>query len=199
MTKRYFFFFVALAVITNLVLVSCSKSSPDPLPPVNDLCAGKTIVITAAAPPISGCSNTGTLTVSATGSTGFTYKLGTAGAYGASGNFANLVPGAYTVFAKDGDGCEQSQQVTITSNSTAGAKFTAVKNLLTARCQTCHNRDNAQGGMNWSVDCNIVQFKDRIKVRAVDIGDMPQNGPMLTAGEKAIITDWITAGGQLSN
>jgi uncharacterized membrane protein len=53
--------------------------------------------------------------------------------------------------------------------------------------------------MNWTVDCNIVQFKDRIKARAVDIGDMPFGGPTLTSGEKAVITDWITAGGQLNN
>jgi uncharacterized membrane protein len=103
------------------------------------------------------------------------------------------------VYAKDGAGCERSQLVTVTSGGTLGVKFTAVKNLLAAKCQTCHNSTNSQGGMNWTVDCNIVQFSARIKVRAVDIGDMPQGGPMLTAGEKAIITDWITAGGQLSN
>lgn len=196
--KRYFILFAVLGIFL-LTFHSCSKSSPDPTPPPTDVCAGKTIAITATAAPISGCGTAGSITASASGSTGFTYKLGTAGSYQASGNFTGVAPGNYTVFAKDAAGCEKTQAVAVTSNSALGPKFTAVKSLVAARCQSCHNSTNSQGGMNFSVDCNIVQFQARIKARAVDAGDMPQGGPMLTAGEKAIITDWIAAGGLLSN
>ncbi len=199
MNKRYLSGALSLAFFFIFNLISCSKSSPDPTPPSTDPCAGKTILITATPTVATGCGTNGGVTVSASGSTGFTYKLGSAGVYQASGTFTAVGAGAYTVYARDAAGCEKTQSVTVTGNTTLGPKFSAVKNLLTARCQSCHNGTNAQGGMNYSVDCNIVQNAARIKVRAVDIGDMPQGGPMLTAGEKAIITDWISAGGQLSN
>ena len=67
------------------------------------------------------------------------------------------------------------------------------------RCQSCHNNSNQNGGRNWTVDCNIVAGKDRIKVRAVDEGTMPNGGPELTPAEKNIITNWINAGGRLSD
>jgi uncharacterized membrane protein len=156
--------------------------------------------VSATATAATGCGGTGSITVTATGSSGFTYKLNSGGAYQASGTFNAVAPGSYTVFAKDAAGCEGSQAVSVTLTSgTLGAKFTAVKGLLASKCVTCHNATNSQGGMNWTVDCNIVQFKDRIKARAVDIGDMPFGGPMLSVQEKAVITDWITAGGQLNN
>jgi hypothetical protein len=198
MNKRYLVVIACLGFVTIFNQLSCSKSSPDPTPPSSDPCAGKNILITATPTAATGCGGTGSLTVSATGSTGFTYKLN-GGSYQASGSFTAVAAGNHTVYAKDAAGCEKSQAVTVTSTGTLGVKFTAVKNLLAAKCQTCHNPANMQGGMNWTVDCNIVQFSARIKVRAVDIGDMPFGGPMLTTGEKAIITDWINAGGQLSN
>lgn len=189
-----------VSFITVTQISSCSKSSPNPAtPPVSDVCAGKTITITATPAASNGCGATGSVVVSASGSTGFTYKLNSAGNYQASGTFSNLAAATYTVFAKDATGCEKSQSVTVETGGTAGPKFTLVKNLLVAKCNSCHNAANSQGGMNWSIDCNIVQFQTRIKVRAVDLGDMPQGGPSLTAGEKAVITDWISAGGLLNN
>lgn len=189
-----------VSFITITQISSCSKSSPNPTtPPVTDVCAGKTITITATPAASNGCGTTGSIVVSASGSTGFTYKLNSAGSYQASGTFSNLAAGTYTVFAKDAVGCENSQSVTVASAGAAGAKFNAVKSLLAAKCNSCHNASNSQGGMNWAVDCNIVTFQARIKARAVDIGDMPQGGPSLNATEKAIITDWISAGGLLTN
>lgn len=183
-----------------LQILSCSKSSPDVVPPSSDVCAGKTITVTAAATVASACASNGSISASATGSTGFTFKLNSLGAYQASGSFINLPPASYTIFAKDAAGCEKSQVVIVTSGGgTTGPKFTALKNLIAAKCQSCHGTGRQEGGMNFSVDCNIVQFQARIKSRAVDSGDMPQGGPMLTAGEKAVITDWINAGGLLSN
>jgi uncharacterized membrane protein len=81
---------------------------------------------------------------------------------------------------------------------TPGPLFTAVKTLIETRCVGCHNANRVNGGMNWTVDCNIVTNKGRIKVRAVDEGTMPPNGP-LPAADKAKITNWINAGGRITD
>ena len=160
---------------------------------------GGTFTITAVSTATNGCNTTtGSITASATGSTGFTYKLTAAGTYQASGTFNNLASGSYTVFVKDGAGCENSQAVTV-ADGTAGPKFTAVRNLLNARCISCHSGAAPAAGKDWSNNCVVVTNKTLINNRAVVLGDMPQGGPPLTAGEKAVITDWIAAGGLLTN
>ena len=83
-------------------------------------------------------------------------------------------------------------------SGTAGPLFTAVKTLMAANCQSCHNNTIANGGMNWTVDCNIVINKTRIKARAVDEGTMPPTGPLAQA-EKDKITAWINAGGKFTD
>lgn len=83
-------------------------------------------------------------------------------------------------------------------SGTPGPLFTAVRTLINSRCINCHNATSANGGMNFSVDCNIVTAKTRIKVRAVDEGTMPPNGA-LSAAQKSAITSWINAGGRLSD
>ncbi len=181
-------------IIVNFI--GCSKSSPSPSP--TDLCAGKIIDITATPKATEPCSADGAIDVTATGSTVFLYKLNNGGVYQASGKFTNVAAGTYTVFAKDGGGCEKSVAVTVAANGTAGALFTSMKSLVTARCQSCHNNSLANGGMNFQVECNIITNKARIKVRAVDEGTMPPTGP-LSQAEKNIITNWINAGGGYSN
>jgi hypothetical protein len=184
-------------VIASINFVSCKKDSgggtTNP-----DVCAGKTIVITTTIKASTTCVADGQIEVSATGSTGFTYKLGSTGTYGATTKFTDLVAGDYTVYAKDGAGCEKTVVAKVTAGGTAGAKFAAVKSLMASKCQSCHNSTQANGGMNWTVDCNIVKYSARIKVRAVDEGTMPPTGP-LTQDEKNIITDWIAAGGAYGN
>lgn len=181
------------------LFASCKKSDPGGTPPPSDVCAGKTITVNATPAGTSGCSNDGSITVSASGSSNFSYKLNSGGIYQASGSFTGLATGSYTVFAKDGDGCEKSMAVTVSSAATEGPLFTAVKNLMATRCQSCHNNAVQNGGQNWTVDCNIVANKTRIKVRAVDEGTMPAGGPPLSQTEKDIITNWINAGGKLGD
>ena len=178
-----------------MLIFSCSKKDSNPVPA--GPCAGKTIVITPAVVDAVTCG-TGSITVAATGSTGFTYKLNSTGIYQSATAFNSVAAGTYTVFAKDGDGCEKSISVTVNSTGTAGPLFTAVKDLISSKCLSCHNNTNQQGTMNWAVDCNIVTYKSNIKNRAVDLGTMPPTGP-LTDAEKAVITDWITAGGNYTN
>ena len=82
------------------------------------------------------------------------------------------------------------------ATGTKGPLFTAVRDLITANCNSCHNNSIANGGMNWTIDCNIVANKARIKARAVDNNpsSMPPTGP-LSQTDKDKITAWLNAGG----
>ena len=187
---------IQAALILSFCIFSCSKKDSNPVP--TDPCAGKTIVITPTVVDATACGSGGSITVAASGSTGFTYKLNSGGTYQSATAFNSVSAGTYTVFAKDGAGCEKSISVTVNSVGTAGPLFGAVKDLMAVKCQSCHNNTVQQGGMNWEVDCNIVANKSNIKNRAVDLGTMPPTGP-LSSDEKAIITNWITAGGNFTD
>lgn len=198
MKKKKSFFAAPIVIIAVFYfLSSCSKSSPGVTPPA-DICAGKIITITATPSATSACNAAGSIDVIAVGSTGFTYKIDAAGTYQASGTFHNLAAGTYTVFAKDAAGCEKNTAAIITISSTPGTLFAAVKNLIAANCQSCHNNSRQEGNKNWEVECNIISSKDRIKVRAVDLGTMPPGGS-LSQSQKDIITNWINAGGKYNN
>lgn len=160
-----------------------------------DACAGKTITVSAAQTSSDACTPTGSITVTASGSTSFTYRLGASGTAQASNSFSNLAAGSYTVFAKDAAGCENSASIVV-GTLPNGPLFTAVKSLISSQCGSCHI-STTNGGANFGTDCSIVTLSARIKVRAVDIGDMPQGAP-LTAAQKKIITDWINAGARAS-
>jgi hypothetical protein len=160
---------------------------------------GGTFTIATSVTTTSGCgSSDGSIAVTASGSSGYQYKLGAAGTYAATNTFNNLAEGSYTVFVRDGAGCENSQNATVGAG-TPGPKFTAVRALLNARCISCHSGTAPAAGRDWSVNCNVVTHKALINQRAVIVGDMPQGGPPLSASEKAVITDWINAGGLLTN
>jgi hypothetical protein len=164
---------------------------------VGDPCTGKTINITTVKTGTDKCGSTGRITITATGSTNFTYKLNAGGTYQASNILTNVPAGNQTVFVKDGAGCEKTQTVTIDALAN-GALFTNVRSLITAKCGGCHMFGAANGGAAFDADCNIVNLKLRIKARAVDSNDMPQGAP-LSASEKKILSDWIDAGGLSSN
>jgi uncharacterized membrane protein len=70
-----------------------------------------------------------------------------------------------------------------------------VRNLVSSKCVKCHNNVFANGGMNFSIECNIVSNKARIKIRAVDEGSMPPTGTLPLA-DKTTITNWFNAGGK---
>jgi uncharacterized membrane protein len=150
-------------------------------------------VILCQSPP------SGSITATPSGGTGpYTFSLN-AGTYQASNIFSGLVAGSYIVNAKDANGCIGSGNATVT-NLPMGPLFSAVKSLLQAECVTCHNASNANGGMDWTVDCNIVANSSRIKVRAVDgvPSPMPPTG-LLPLAERQKITNWINAGGRYTD
>jgi uncharacterized membrane protein len=194
--KKLIGLFTIMVIAVSSLIISCSKGGGDN--PPSDPCAGVTINLTATPTDASACLSNGSIVASATGSTGFTYSInGTT--FQASGTFNNVAAGSFTVTAKDANGCTKTANVTVGAGAgTAGPLFSAVKALMQANCQSCHNNTTANGGMNWTVDCNIVANKDRIKVRAVDLGTMPPTGP-LAQSEKDKITDWINAGGRFTD
>lgn len=166
-------------------------------------CGGTVITITSNTTNAVPCGGTaGSISIAATGSTGFTYSLNN-GNFQASNSFANLTAGNYTITVKDASGCTQTASVTINA-APAGPLFSAVRDIIQSNCSSCHNNANQQGGMNWTVDCNIVSQKGNIKTRAVDQAgtaiQMPQPpNPPLSVAERQKIVEWINAGGSYSN
>jgi uncharacterized membrane protein len=92
------------------------------------------------------------------------------------------------------------------TSATPGNLFTAVKTMMAANCAVsgCHTGSVPASGLNFGSDNTIVAQKDRIKTRAVEqagtVNQMPQppNAP-LSASDQKKITDWIAAGGRISD
>jgi hypothetical protein len=147
------------------------------------------------------CANTGRITVTASGSTGFNYTINGGTTYQASSIFNSLAAGAYTVGVRDVNGCVSGNTATV-NIATAGTLFTSVKAIMLTNCALvgCHAGATPQNAIDLSSDCTIVSQSARIKARAVDGNPsiMPATGSLSTA-DKQKITDWINAGGQHSN
>lgn len=166
-----------------------------------NLCTGVTITVSTSVVNNSPCQSlaTGSITVTPGGGTGpYTFRLNT-GAFQSSNIFSALTAGIYTVTARDANGCTGSINATV-SDLPAGPLFAAVRTVLQNNCAGCHNAGNPQGGMNWTIDCNIVTFKDRIKIRAVDgnPSPMPPTG-FMPGSEQQKIINWINAGGRFTD
>jgi mono/diheme cytochrome c family protein len=188
------------AVSFCLVLInfSCSKSSGGGTTPDPDPCSGVSLSVSATTDNSGSCDNSGK--ISATGSGTGTLSFSIDGTnFQASGDFTKLAKGNYTVTVKNAAGCKATKAVTIgETTEVAGPNFTAVKALIQANCVSCHNPTGVQPNPNWTVDCNIVNQSASIKTRAVDLGTMPPTGP-LSQANKDIISNWIAAGGKISN
>jgi hypothetical protein len=182
--------------------LACSKGGdPAPPPPPPSSCAGKNITVTATGTDADPCTANGTITATGSGSTGLTYQI-TGTGFQTSGNFNSLPAGSYTVTVKDGEGCTATANVTINTKAiTNGPLWSAVRNLVSTRCAIpgCHSGPAPQAGLDFTQDCTVIREKNDIKTHAVDIGDMPFGGPQLSATDKKKITDWIDAGGRLTD
>jgi hypothetical protein len=166
-------------------------------------CSGVNISVSGTATQVVPCASpavNGTITVTASGSSGFTYNIN-GGAYQSSTSFPNLTAGTYTVGAKDANGCSSTASVVV-ANQAAGAKFAAVKNLLTTRCSGsgCHTNGGSAAGYNFDTDCNIISFWSNINSAAVTNKTMPKSPQAkLTTAEMQTITDWVNAGHGYNN
>jgi SprB repeat len=167
-------------------------------------CTGITITLTAAVVNTTPCvtpTNNGSITLTAAGSAGFTYNIN-GGAYQASNVFANQNAGTFLMGAKDVNGCTKTLSVTI-GVVPNGPLFAQVRSLITTKCagSGCHiGTGNNAAGHNFDSDCNVVTKWSQINGSCVTytLKKMPitQQGAFitLTAAEKAMITNWITAG-----
>ena len=146
-------------------------------------------------------SNTGSITITASGSTGFMYNLN-GGSFQSSNIFAALAVGNYTYGVRDVNSCLTTGNATV-NQAPAGPLFSAVKAVLATNCATagCHSLPVPQNGLNFADDCTIVGQGIRIRARAVDSNpsQMPPSGPGLSAADKQKIIDWINAGGKHNN
>jgi SprB repeat len=166
-----------------------------------NVCTGVAITVSNAVTNNSPCLSaaSGSITVTPGGGTGpYTFRLN-GGTFQSTNIFSGLTAGFYTITVKDANGCTGSSNATV-SDFPAGALFLAVRTVLQNNCVSCHNSTVSEGGMNWTVDCNIVTFKDRIKIRAVDgnPSPMPPTG-FISVSEQQKIINWINAGGKFSD
>ncbi len=115
---------LSIFVIATLTFVGCSKDDGQNTNPTNP-CASKTIVVTGTttATTTTTASN-GSISASATGSSGFTFSLN-GGTFQTSGTFSGLAVGTYTVTAKDGDACTGSQSFSVTATTCPTIAVTA--------------------------------------------------------------------------
>ncbi|MCC6818793.1 MAG: hypothetical protein IT245_07880 [Bacteroidia bacterium] len=188
-------FLLTTVFSTLLIINACKDKTEDPKPNNSTNCDSKNITVNVSIDSASKCSSNGKLAINVSGSTGFTYQLGT-GSFQADSIFSDLAAGAYSITVKDFEGCTKTVNVTLPSSGVYGAKFTIVNNIITTKCnQICHTAGvgGATKGI-FNTDCDIVSRKALIKTKAVD-GTMGS----LNSTEKQQITDWINAGGQITN
>lgn len=163
-------------------------------------CSGVTITVTTTITANRPCEapNGSIVATGGGGTVPYMYSIN-GGAFQASGTFGNLSAGSYTIAARDANGCNGSSTVQL-FNATPGPLFQAVRALLDNNCVSCHNSAVSEGGMNWTIDCNVINFRDRILQRAVNASPsaMPPTG-LLSSTERAKITNWINAGGRFTD
>jgi len=171
-------------------------------------CAGVTINVTNNATQAIPCPTpaSGSISVTASGSTGpYMYSIN-GGAFGAANTFSNLAAGSYTIVARDANGCTSSNISASVTNAPAGSLFSAVRTIVQTNCAVsgCHDATSQQSGINFSNDCQIVAQATRIKVRAVDQAGTPSQMPpppraALSVSDRQAITNWVAAGGGYTN
>lgn len=150
--------------------------------------------------PCASPTNNGKITVTATGSTGFTYNIN-GGAYQASNIFSSLAAGTYTVGVKDANGCTKTATASV-GTQPMGPQFTAVQSLILSRCSgsNCHTNGHSAAGYNFDQPCSIVTAWSAIRNSCVNSNSMPNPPqPQLTTAEKQTITTWINGGHTYGN
>jgi hypothetical protein len=184
--------------ITAKSTIGCLGSKVVTLTAVNP-CTNVNILINQTVVNNTPCVTalTGSITITATGSTGFTYNKN-GGAYQASNIFSALAAGTYVIGVKDVNGCINTKSI-IVGLVAQGPTFAPVRSLITAKCggNGCHLNGQTTAGYNFDLDCSIVTKWSQINGSCVTgtLITMPLAPlPALTAAEKLLITNWVTAG-----
>ncbi|PZR29352.1 MAG: hypothetical protein DI535_03140 [Citrobacter freundii] len=139
--KKNFAVVLSLLAVCTMIAIACSKKGGGD-PPPTDACAGVTIAVTGTPtnPTTVGGTN-GSISVSATGGSGFTFSINN-GAFQSSGTFSNLAAGSYTITAKSAAGCTGTQSFTLVAPtpSCAGVNIVVTATATpTAACTTSNS------------------------------------------------------------
>lgn len=123
--------------------------------------------------PCSSGGNNGSIQVTASGSSGFTYSINN-GAFQSANVFSSLAAGTYNIVVKDVNNCTKSTTATV-GTAQPGAQFTAMKNLIVSRCSGggCHLNGQAGGGVNFDNECNIITRASQINNQCITLSRMP--------------------------
>jgi hypothetical protein len=141
-------------------------------------------------------TNNGSITVSASGSSGYTYSKNGGTSYQAGNVFGSLTAGTYNIKVKDANGCTSNTTPVTLTQAAMGPNFNNVKTIILANCGNCHLNGGNDAGYNFDNDCSIVGYWSQIKGACVSpytLTRMPRSGP-LSATLQAQITAWINAG-----
>ena len=112
-------YFILLIISTAFFLqLACSKTGGTPPPPPPDPCLSVNMSLSGAVsnPSAFGMSD-GSITVSASGGTGFTFSLN-GGAFQSSVVFKYLAAGNYSITARNNDGCTGTINFVLTNPGT---------------------------------------------------------------------------------
>jgi hypothetical protein len=195
MKKAVFLFLLSTASMVVL-MVSCKKDDNGSGGSGNN-CSGVNISVSATTTDATPCGTQGTVTVTASGSTGFTYSINGV-SFQASQIFSAVPAGSYSVIAKDANGCTGSQSVTV-GTVAMGPQFTQVRSLINSSCGTgCHLGGASSGGYNFDNNCSIVSAWSAINSACVSRNSMPPGSP-LNSTQKGYITSWISGGHTYAN
>jgi uncharacterized membrane protein len=147
--------------------------------------------------PCSSPASNGSISVTAGGSSGYTYNIN-GGGYQSSNIFSNLASGTFTIGVMDINGCTKTAQATV-GTASKGPLFTDVRNLITSRCSgsNCHMNGSSAAGYNFDNDCNIISYwsqvnRSTVLYTMIKMPKSPQS--FFSAAEKLIITNWVNAG-----
>jgi len=159
--------FTGLAANSYIVTAKNSKGCTDTTAATvglnPDVCAGVTITVTAAKTDPTNNQANGSITVTATGGSGFTYSKDGIN-YQASNVFSNLGPNTYTITAKTAAGCTKSTQVTLT-DPCAGVTIT----VTTIKTDPTNNQANGSITVTATGGSGFTYSKDGINYQASNV------------------------------
>lgn len=152
----------AVLVFLVVLVYACGKGGGTDTPA--DPCNGVTVTVNGTVTNATTIGGTdGSIAVSASGGSGFTYKLGS-GAYQSGTTFSGLAAGSYTITAKNSSGCTGSATFTIANppNPCSGVTITVTgtaTNPTTVGGTNGSINATAAGSSNYTYSINSGPFQ----------------------------------------
>lgn len=157
------------------------------------LAAGGDAIILSINSSESDCeSNTGSLTVNASGGDGsYEYAID-GGAPQSSNSFNGLSSGSHTIIVTDGSGCSSTSEQIISTNT---SWENDIMPIISSNCAVsgCHNGSNSSIP-NWSVLSNVQASAGNIQSRTTARTMPPAGRSQLSDSDIALIACWVEDG-----